>query len=113
MSTCYGRLTGNRGSVTRAGSKTSGMTATVQTWDGAVTIRLQADGSYSITEHGASNHAPHKFGGKVIAEGALTNSPAAREARKPKQTEPVTNEGADTTTRLRQPENATSRKGHQ
>lgn len=111
MSACYGRLTGNRGEVTRTGSQTSGITATVQTWDGAITIRLQADGTYVITEHSPSNGAPHKFGGAVIAEGAIVGSPADA-ARPEKTTVAVKEDDHDdgTTTRLRKPEGAPKRR---
>ncbi len=40
MSQFYGDMTGNRGTVTRGGSKASGMTAHIRGWDVGVRVRL-------------------------------------------------------------------------
>ena len=48
MAALFGRLKGNRGEVTRLGSKASGIDSTLQTWEGKVTTRLEADGSFCV-----------------------------------------------------------------
>jgi hypothetical protein len=40
MSHCYGVLNGSRGEATRCGTKSSGMTATAASWQGAVSVSL-------------------------------------------------------------------------
>ena len=48
MSAVYGRLQGNRGEVTRGGSKDSGIESTLETWQGAIKTVLEADGSFYV-----------------------------------------------------------------
>ena len=43
MSHFYGRITGNRGSATRCGSKVSGYHTVAASWDGAIEVRLGYD----------------------------------------------------------------------
>lgn len=43
MAHFYGYLTGNRGTVTRCGSKKSGITAHLRSWNNDVYISLEAD----------------------------------------------------------------------
>jgi hypothetical protein len=40
MSAFYGMVQGNRGVATRGGSRASGFTSTVQSWDGSIITRL-------------------------------------------------------------------------
>lgn len=48
MSAVYGRLQGNRGEVTRTGSKHSGIMATLNTYEGKVRLVLEEDGSFVL-----------------------------------------------------------------
>jgi|TARA_R110000824_G_scaffold2177_1_gene10238 hypothetical protein len=43
MSHFYGRVSGNRGSATRCGSKVSGYHTIAASWDGAIEVRLSYD----------------------------------------------------------------------
>lgn len=43
MSHFYGTLQGNRGEVTRTGSKNSGITAYSASWNGAIRVHVYAD----------------------------------------------------------------------
>lgn len=47
MAALYGRLRGNRGAVTRTGSRS--IESTVETWQGIVRVHLTADGDYTVT----------------------------------------------------------------
>ncbi len=49
MAALYGRLQGDRKEVTRMGSKNSGISATLETWDGEIKTTLEADGSFTVT----------------------------------------------------------------
>lgn len=48
MAALFGRLNGNRGEVTRLGSKDSGIKCTLQTWKGKVVLCLEADGTWNL-----------------------------------------------------------------
>jgi hypothetical protein len=48
MAALYGRMQGNRGEATRMGTSTSGMRAQLETWEGQITVTLEADGSFQV-----------------------------------------------------------------
>lgn len=48
MAALYGRLKGNLGVVTRMGSNDSGIWAKLETWEGSVTVYLQANGDFAV-----------------------------------------------------------------
>lgn len=48
MAALRGTLQGNRGETSRLGSKASGITARLNTWNGAITVDLEADGSFRV-----------------------------------------------------------------
>jgi len=48
MAALLGRLRGNRKEVTRLGSKGSGIQAKLETWEGSVESRLEANGDFTI-----------------------------------------------------------------
>jgi hypothetical protein len=71
MSHFYGTLKGARGEATRCGSASSGITATVASWSGAIRTMLYVDDAgnncYRVMEtpwHGAGQT-------RVIAEGVI------------------------------------------
>ena len=43
MATFYGQISGNRGTASRLGTKTSGLTVSAQSWDGSVITQLSYD----------------------------------------------------------------------
>lgn len=71
MAAAYGRVTGPGTSATRTGTHASGITATVQTWDGALTLHLDTDGTWTLHQHAPERHAPHCRRGEPIATGHL------------------------------------------
>lgn len=48
MAALIGFLRGSRGEVSRLGSKSSGISARLQTWYGVVQVDLQVDGTFEI-----------------------------------------------------------------
>ena len=66
MAALIGYLKGTRGEVSRLGSKDSGIRARLETWDGAVTVNLAADGTYTVYAAN-SKHAT----GDVVAHGKV------------------------------------------
>lgn len=48
MAALYGTMLGNRGAVTRMGSKDSGIRSILQTWTGAIRTVLEHDGSARV-----------------------------------------------------------------
>lgn len=70
MAHFYGSLKGNRGTATRCGTKASGISASVQSWDGSVTVSLTfgSDGSPVLTIEGRDDSGT---GGRTIWHGAL------------------------------------------
>jgi hypothetical protein len=63
MATLYGRLQGNRGEVTRTGSKH--IHAQVETWSGKVRVDLDADGNFEVTV------GPKGWGGRTVLKGNI------------------------------------------
>lgn len=49
MAALMGGVKGSRGQVTRLGGKGSGMHVWAKTWGRRISVRLAADGSYTIT----------------------------------------------------------------
>lgn len=49
MAALIGYLKGCRQQVSRTGSKHSGISARLQTWAGQLTVRLEADGGFTLT----------------------------------------------------------------
>ena len=60
MAALYGSLRGNRGETTRLGHKD--IRARLETWAGAVTVVMDADGHYRVYE---STHGKHSTGDVV------------------------------------------------
>ena len=52
MAVLYGTLKGNRGEVSRCGSKDSGIRAMVKTWNGMAYLYLDADGTLQLDVNG-------------------------------------------------------------
>lgn len=67
MAAVIGYLKGNRGETSRIGSKDSGIRARLETWRGAVTLTLAADGTWQVFE---SVHDKHGIG-EIAAEGRV------------------------------------------
>lgn len=68
MSALYGRLQGNRGMATRCGTPASGMFTSAETWNGAVRVQLESDGSFVIEigpKYGGHDHV----GGTIVLTG--------------------------------------------
>ena len=55
MSTFYASIQGNRGEATRGGSYSSGIRASVQSWDGSVVTKLRYREDELIVEIGIEN----------------------------------------------------------
>jgi hypothetical protein len=73
MASLYGKLRGNRGETTRLGSKDSGIHAQLQTWGGAVRVRLEHDGECVVeVGHPTAGRWRTVWDGNVDAEGAET-----------------------------------------
>lgn len=70
MSEFYGSLQGSRGCATRCGTKSSGICATAQSWEGSVTVDLYKDDNgdnvVSIRTREGSGH-----GGRTLFYGPL------------------------------------------
>jgi hypothetical protein len=49
MAALRGTLVGNRGTVSRLGSRSSGIVSRLNTWEGAIRTSLDADGNFWIT----------------------------------------------------------------
>jgi hypothetical protein len=66
MAALYGRMKGNRGEVTRCGTKDSGIHSSLETWTGCIHTVLRGDGSYTV-------FVSPKYGGPnlLIADGKL------------------------------------------
>ena len=48
MAALIGYLQGNRGEVSRLGSKSSGINSRLQTWHGGIRTQLNADGEFVV-----------------------------------------------------------------
>lgn len=78
MATCYGRVTGPGSGATRTGNRASGITATVQTWDGALTLFLAASGEWTLYRHDPTPHGHHVYDSRrAIASGSVNPANAA------------------------------------
>lgn len=64
MSEFYGRLQGNRGGVTRCGSKSSGITATVESWTSVVRSVMGPTGESTSYAH---IRVEAKYGGTALS----------------------------------------------
>jgi hypothetical protein len=69
MASLYGRLRGNRGEVTRCGSKASGIHAILETWEGAIRVDLEAHGFFRVQI--GQKDSPHT----KILEGNINDRP--------------------------------------
>jgi hypothetical protein len=67
MAAVIGYITGNRGMASRTGSKDSGITARLETWGGAITVHLDADGTYHVRESADEKHGC----GTIVHEGKV------------------------------------------
>lgn len=67
MAALYGRLQGNRGEATRTGSKDSGITSQLETWEGSVRTELSADGEFRV--YMGDKHFPHT----LVVEGNVND----------------------------------------
>lgn len=70
MSEFYGTLEGNRGVATRCGTASSGIKASVQSWDGSVQMRLcyDVDGEQALR---VSMSNGSSFYGDTVFDGSL------------------------------------------
>ena len=75
MAALYGRMTGNRGEVTRMGSKASGIESTLETWQGQVKTVLEANGDFAVYV------GPKRSSGTVIVRGNVGDSDEGRWAQ--------------------------------
>ena len=57
MAALRGTMTGNRGPVSRLGSPQSGMSAQLETWDGAIRVTFEADGGFGV--YIGTKHVPN------------------------------------------------------
>ena len=70
MAALRGTLTGMRSTISRLGSKGSGIVATLNTWQRRVTLRMDADGSgYIRIEDYTPRSGPGAFTEYAIPEG--------------------------------------------
>jgi hypothetical protein len=67
MAALYGRLQGGRGEATRTGTKSSGIHATLETWEGKIYVDLEADGSFTVAL------GPKGYGSAIVATGNVGN----------------------------------------
>lgn len=67
MAAVIGYLTGNRGGVSRTGTKDSGVWARLETWRGAINIHLAADGTYTVRESADNKHGT----GEIVHTGKV------------------------------------------
>lgn len=63
MAALIGYLQGNRGGVSRLGSKDSGIGANLQTWHGKIAVWLSADGDFYV------DIGPKHGGGRTVLKG--------------------------------------------
>lgn len=63
MAALFGRLHGSRGEVTRCGTRGSGIQAKLETWNGSISVFLNADGDFTVYI-GDKSHPT-----QVVAEG--------------------------------------------
>ena len=59
MAALIGYLQGNRGEVSRCGSKNSGISANLETWKGSIRVVLSANGNCHVMI--GSKHSPSKL----------------------------------------------------
>ncbi len=70
MSHFYGTLKGDRGAVTRRGTKASGISASAQSWDGSVTVDFsQYNETTLVTIRVGEKSEP---GGRILWRGLLS-----------------------------------------
>ena len=65
MAALRGTLEGNRGTVSRLGSKNSGIQSTLNTWDGRIVTKLDSDGDFSVYIEPFGGHHPYRLSGNV------------------------------------------------
>ena len=65
MAALRGTLQGNRGTVSRLGSKNSGIESVLNTWDGEIITFLKADGRFRVTILPKNGHLPYTLKGNV------------------------------------------------
>jgi hypothetical protein len=71
MSTFYGNLRGNRGEVTRQGSKASGIVAVARSWQGSIRVDLD----WSTTLNAPTVHITAHQGSSADLSGILYHGP--------------------------------------
>ena len=67
MAALRGTLEGNRGTVSRLGSKNSGICSELNTWNGTIVTRLEANGEFTVLICEYLTDDPRKA--KVISKG--------------------------------------------
>lgn len=71
MSKLYGSLQGNRGEVTKCGSKNSGMRASVQSWDGSLIVYMDLDDNDKPIITLKTSEGSSGYGNETIFRGSL------------------------------------------
>lgn len=74
MAALYGRLQGERGQVTRTAHHN--ITATLETWEGKITVTLQCDGSFTVE---VGDKYAGGFGMLPVVSGSIESESARRE----------------------------------
>ena len=59
MAALYGRLQGSAGQATRCGSKGSGISSRLETWNGSIRTELAADGTFAV--YVGEKHSPSQL----------------------------------------------------
>jgi hypothetical protein len=70
MSTFYGSLQGNRGEATRAGSRDSGIRASVQSWHGSVISKLYEEDGQTFARIGVADRSC-AFADRTLFDGTI------------------------------------------
>jgi hypothetical protein len=71
MALFYGQLKGNRGTATRLGNSDSGIGASVQSWNGSVTVELSDDNGTAFCKIRVAGGSA--FGGHILWQGPVTD----------------------------------------
>lgn len=71
MAAFYGQLTGNRSTVTKCGSKFSGIRSSVQSWDGSISMFLTYNDKNELVVRCEVAENESSFYGKTIFQGTF------------------------------------------
>lgn len=73
MSKFYGMIQGNRGAVTRGGSKNSGIRGSVQSWDGSCQTELWYNDSNELMIRLSISEGSSSYGSEILFNGRFTD----------------------------------------